>query len=377
MSFFRLLLAEFKSILTNQAILLTVIGGSLMYSFLYPQPYINQIVKEQKIVLIDLDNSSFSQRFAFLVNSSSGVKIEKKADSLQEAKKNIFEGKAMGYLLIPKDFYKDILLRKRPTVSFGADASYFLIYGTIANDILSVIIKLDEKIKLEYKKTQSAKSFNNTKYNSPIVLNQVPLFNANAGYINYVVPAVFILILHQLMVVGAGILGARQNELKKGYWSEVSTFKLLVAKFLALFMIFSPLVLYYLGFSFNFYGISRLASLQDISFLSVLLILSAISFGVFLGSILKRQELVTLISLITSLPLLFSAGFIWPTFLVGDVCTFIASWFPITPAIMAFLKINQLGVDFIYIKNEISQMALLAIMYFFASWLILRIKYKK
>ncbi len=377
MSFFRLLLAEFKSIFTNQAILLTVIGGGLMYSFLYPQPYINQVIKEQKIVLVDLDNSSFSQRFAYLVDASSSVKIQKKAYSIEDAKKSIFKGEAMGYLLIPKSFYKDILLRKRPTVSFGADASYFLIYGAIAENIFEVIKTLDEKIKLDYKKVPKDRNVKGTKYHQPITLNQIPLFNANEGYVNYVVPAVFILILHQLILIGAGILGARQNELGDGYWREVSVLKLLSTKFIVLFILYIPLVLYYLGFCFDIYGISRLASLETMVFLAVLLILCATSLGIFLGSILKRQELVTLISLLSSLPLLFSAGFIWPVFLVGDFCNFFVAWFPVTPAIMAFLKVNQLGADFSLIKGEIVHMLSLGVFYFLASYLVLRIKYKE
>ena len=40
-----------------------------------------------------------------------------------------------------------------------------------------------------------------------VALNMLPVFNPTMGYVNYVVPAVFVLILHQVLLMGTGILG--------------------------------------------------------------------------------------------------------------------------------------------------------------------------
>ena len=41
----------------------------------------------------------------------------------------------------------------------------------------------------------------------PVELVQVPLFNPTASYASYVVPAAFVLILHQTLLMGAAMLG--------------------------------------------------------------------------------------------------------------------------------------------------------------------------
>lgn len=65
-------------------------------------------------------------------------------------------------------------------------------------------------------------------------LNVVPVFNPTMGYVNYVVPAVFVLILHQVLLMGTGILGATQNQRsgrgEQGYWQQVPVLALLLAR---------------------------------------------------------------------------------------------------------------------------------------------------
>ena len=49
-----------------------------------------------------------------------------------------------------------------------------------------------------------------TAANAPVDLVMVPLFNPTASYSSYVVPAAFVLILHQTLLMGAAMLGRRR-----------------------------------------------------------------------------------------------------------------------------------------------------------------------
>ncbi|MFT5003330.1 MAG: ABC-2 type transport system permease protein, partial [Flavobacteriales bacterium] len=55
MSWKQLINREFYAIFTNIPLLVTVFGGVIIYSYLYPLPYLNQIPKEQSIAVINLD----------------------------------------------------------------------------------------------------------------------------------------------------------------------------------------------------------------------------------------------------------------------------------------------------------------------------------
>ncbi|MCF1196870.1 hypothetical protein, partial [Mangrovimonas futianensis] len=61
---------------------------------------------------------------------------------------------------------------------------------------------------------------------APIHLNSVPAFNPGLGYTAYVVPGVLLLVLHQTLLIGTGILGAGQWR-KQGYWRQLTIGRLL------------------------------------------------------------------------------------------------------------------------------------------------------
>jgi ABC-2 type transport system permease protein len=107
--------------------------------------------------------------------------------------------------------------------------------------------------------------------------------------------------------------------------------------------IYLVLFSFYFGYSFESYGINRLATIPDLMTLAFPFLLSVIFLGTVVGLLIPRKELATLVVLLSSLPLVFSAGFIWPTSNMPTVINIIAQFFPSTPAINGFLRLNQMG----------------------------------
>ena len=345
MGLFELIKAELKAILTNPVIVLTVFGGVIFYSFLYPLPYSQQTPQEQEISVINLDNSQLSRQLERMVDATAQVKIVKRAHSIAEAKAQFLNGDVRGILLIPKHFHRDLLLGKSPTLSYSGDASYFLVYGTIVEGLAkaggtlaaqaTVSRLVIDGVPLELAAQQYAQ----------VNLNMKPTFNPSIGYLNYVVPAVFVLILQQTLIMGVGVLGGSEKT-SAGYWNKHSTFLIIAVRSLLFVAIYYLLALYYFGFSFELYGINKLAFPAVMLALLAPFLLSSTFIGVLLGAILPRRELVTFIVLISSMPLIFSAGFIWPLESVPQPMIWLSNLFPCTPAIQSFLMVNQMGAEF-------------------------------
>lgn len=372
MSFYELIKAEFKAIFTNPAIVLTVLGGAILYSFLYPQPYLNQLPRKQKVILIDLDNSRLSRKIARMVNSSPQINLTEQSYDIEKAKSSIQKGEIAGYLLIPKNFYKDVELKKSPTLVYGGNASYFLVYGSIAESIFEVAKEVNEEILLS-RKLHSAKNAN-PKENQPLKLNARPAFNTTLGYINYVIPAVFILIFHQIMLIGASIQGATQTELRVGYWQLVSPLKLMLARFFVYLIVYLPIGFYYMGFCFERYGVPHVASTDVIILFMLTIIVSATSMGMALGELIPRRELATFVVLVSSLPLVFTAGFVWPTYAITPWLSFLVQWVPATPAILSMVELNQMGADFTQVYDKWLQICMLGFFYMILALLLMRRK---
>ena len=135
MTLFELMKRELITILTNPVVTLTIFAGVIFYSFLYPLPYAQQTPLAQKVTVVNLDNSQLSRELERMVDATPQVKITNRAHSIVEAKQQFLEGEVSGILLIPAHFYRDLLLGKSPILSYSGDASYFLVYGTIAEGL--------------------------------------------------------------------------------------------------------------------------------------------------------------------------------------------------------------------------------------------------
>jgi len=351
MTLFKLIKVELHAIFTNPAIILTVFGGVIFYSFLYPLPYSQQTPQEQSITVVNLDKSLTSYQLERMVDATPQVKIVTHANSIEQAKQQFFTGQVRGILVIPTNFYRDLLLGKSPTLSYAGDASYFLVYGTIAEGLSQAGGTLAAKAKVTQLLSNGVPLSQAQQQYSQVKVNLKPTFNPTIGYINYVVPAVFVLILQQTLIIGLGLMGCSEKS-EFGYWVQQSTFKILVTRTLIFVSIYYLMSGYYFGFSFDFYGINKLASPLILIALLAPFLLTSSFIGICLGVLMPRKEWVTVFVLFSSMPLVFSAGFIWPLESVPLPLIWLTNLFPCTPAIQSFLSINQMGAGFSQITTQ-------------------------
>lgn len=372
---------ELKAIFTNPSILFTVFGGVLIYSFLYPLPYTNQLPLEQQIVVVNLDQSELGRKLERMVDATPQVMITARSESIDAAKALVNKGTVQGVLVIPKDFQRDVLLGKSPTLAYGGDAAYFLVYGTIAEGIATAAGTLGATVKVTRMVMAGSDMALAAEHYTAIKLNAQPVFNPTMGYVNYVVPAVFVLILHQTLLIAVGLLGGGQNEYlragQSGYWVHFPARRVVLVRGIVFTLIYLPLVMYYFGFSFSYYHISRLASIMDLALITMPFLLAVIFLGMILGQLIPRRELATVVVLLSSLPLVFSTGFIWPVEMIPEPILLLSQFAPSTPAINAFLRINQMGADFDQVLSLWGQLWLQAVVYgVIAARMMLNVKRK-
>lgn len=380
MNWWDIFILECRAIFGNFAIMLTVFGGVIFYSFLYPIPYTQQIPREQKVVVVNLDGSQLSRKLERMVDATPQVQLCERAYSLEEAQQLFIDKKLAGILVIPEDFYRDLLLGKQPTLSFAGDASYILVYSTVLEGMLGAGGTMAAEVKVSRMVMAGQEMALAAEQYSTIRLNIRPVFNQTMGYVNYVIPAVFILILHQTLIIGTGILCGEQNEERMsgngGYWLEASPIKLLAIRALLFVAIYWILCIYYFGFSFEYYAVQHFANLAELNLLILPFLLGAALLGICIGLMLPRRELATLIVLLSSMPLIFGSGFIWPVEAVPAPITAIIQFVPVVPAINAFLQLNQMGADFSTIMPLYKQMWVCVAVYGLLGWTLLFVRHR-
>lgn len=372
MKFFGVLKSEALRLVKNVSVLTVCILGPLAYFLLYPTPYENDVVRSQKIAIIDEDNTQLSRSLAFFANSSSEVQVKGYATSLKEAQNLLERGEIFGILYIPKGFERDAYLQSAPTLSFLANSSYFLIYGSIINGLYQATQELNPEIKVKQHilyGDYALKGNNHSLQKDLLLLHSSPLFNSSLGYINYALAAVFVVILHQMLVVGMGIFGASYN-----YTANAPILSLLFARMILFALICIPLFAFYFGFGFAYYGIHHHASIQDFWLFSLGFIFAILSFGNFFGSIVSKPYQATVIILLSSLPLIFLLGFIWPLEAIPTPIQTIVQFIPVFHGVNALLRLNEMGADFQSIFPYFKNLLSLGVLYFLLSYLVVLIR---
>ncbi len=333
---------ELAPILANKAALFAIFGGVLGYAILYPQPYLNQQAYNVPVAVIDHNTSQLSRTFIRAIDASPNTQVTTHLTSIHEARPLIEQEAIAGVIYIPRDFTRELVAIEQPSIVVAANAAYFLEFSAVAKGALAGIegtLPTDESN-----------------------LSEIALFDTHGGYLNYVVPAVFILILHQTLVLGVSLIAFSQKQ--NGF--NLSPLVTLVFRLASMLVIYLPLSAFYFYACFWFYDIHHFASLGSLLLATSLFLLATILFGSLLGYCVAKAEHAVLWVLFSSIPLVFSAGFIWPEHLVPDLIVNLLNLVPALSSIDALLKINQMGASIADVSQQLLWLGGLTALYFIA-----------
>jgi len=347
-----LLPLEWRRIINNRSLLVTVIGGLLFYAFLYPQPYRLQTPLQQSIVVINHDGSQLSRQLLRMVDASPLVEVVAQVATIEQAQQQLIEQKISGFLVVPKHFYRDLLLGRSPTLSYAGDASYFLVYGTIVQGLATTSGTLAAQVKVSQMLLQGVPLELASKLHSPVQLQAEAVFNANQGYLDYVVPAVFVIILHQTLLIALGLHASpKRGSSQANVLNYAPMVKVLAVRCLLFVAIYWVMSCFYFGFTFDTLGVHHWAKITDIFKLLLPFLIATVCLGQCIACLLPHRDYATAVGLLSSLPIVFSCGFIWPLDSVPPLINILSDVVPAKPMVLGMLKMNQMAASF----NEVSQ----------------------
>lgn len=359
--------AEITHIVADRAVLLVIVGGLLFYAVLYPLPYQKSVPGEQAIAVLDSDHSAMARQLIRMADAAPQIRVAARPGSMAEAEALLANDEVHGLLVIPEGFERNVYLGNPTSLSFAGDASYFLIYGNVVEGLLTAATTLSVQTQIMGSLLKGDNPMQIPGHIMPMRVITKPVFNPTSGYLNYIVPAVFVLILHQTLLIAAGsvtIKDRARRQLGQPATSLALAIPLRVASFMLIYLLFAML---YFGFFFRLYGIPHVATPGPLLLFSLLFFMAATLFAIWLGYLLPRPELTTVVVLLSSLPIVFTAGFAWPAESLPRWLDVITLLIPVKPGIQGFLAINQMGAPILSIWREMG--VLLGLCALYASWI--------
>ena len=352
--------AEWQRVLGTRGAFILLVLAPLVYGVYYPQPYLNQILRKVPIVVVDNDLSELSRNIVQTLDASGAVKVVARAETLAEAHALLDRGNAFAVVGIPPQTERDVLKGTTVHLPVYADATYFFLFRTLSNGIAVAINTLSAELAAGGARTDGSLVKAALAASSPADILLQPIFNPVGGYASYVVPAAFVLILQQMLLIGASLLTVvALAERRTG-----GAFASVLGRGVAHLSIYLPALALYFIVLPRLYGFSTLGQPLQVFALASIFVLATSFMGQAAGAWFTRPETPTLVFLATSLPQFFLAGFSWPREAIPRPVLAAGYVFPADFAIDGLVRIDQLGASLSEVVHDWRGLWLLAIVYF-------------
>lgn len=367
---------ELKAVFKDQGVLIFFLLVPLAYPLLYAFIYTGEVVREVPAAVVDMNKSTLSREFIRKVDATPDVKIQSHCADMEEAKLLLKESKVYGVIYIPENFSSDINKGIQTQVTLYCDMSGMLYYKAILTASTEVSLKMNKAIKV--KRAGNTTDRQDEISATPITYEAVNLFNPQAGYASFLLPAVLILIIQQTLLLGVGLSAgtARENNrfrdlvpLSRQYQG---TLRIVLGKSSAYFIIYAIVSAYILCVVPKIFSLVQIAQAGTLAAFILPYVLSCIFFAMTCSIFIHHREACMMIYVFTSVPLLFISGVSWPGSAIPTFWRVISWIFPSTFGINGYIAINSMGATLDQVLPEFRALWVQTGVYFLTTCIVYR-----
>jgi ABC-2 type transport system permease protein len=239
---------------------------------------------------------------------------------------------------IPPRAQRDVLKGNTVPLPVYVDATYLFLYKSTAGGIADAISSVVSNLAAGGARSDGSLAKAALAATSPADILLQPIFNPVGGYASYIVPAAFLLILQQTLLMGSAML--TRPALAVTGTRVVAT---VLGRALAHLLLAIPALLLYLIVLPRIYGLPALGRPGQLLVLATPFILATSLLGQAVGARFRSAETAVLLFIGLSIPLLFLVGFAWPREAMPESVLAVGSIFPSEFAIDGLVRLNQTG----------------------------------
>jgi ABC-2 type transport system permease protein len=348
---------EWRRVLADRGVFGLLIIAPVFYGIFYPQPYLGQLVRKIPIAVVDDDRTPLSRRLIQTLDADEAVSVAVRAPALDVAQQALFDRRVFGILDIPRGTEHDVLKGDEARLPAYVDSAYFLVFNRTLQGIVESAADVNVADAAHGLRPDSAVARLALAALSPVELLMEPLYNPTGGYASYVVPAAFVLIIQQTLLMGAATLGALSL-------ARTPSPASLLGRGLAHLTMYLPALALFLVILPRLYGFSTLGRLGDLALFALPFILATSFMGQAAGRFFKHRETAILVFAATTLPQFFLVGVSWPREMIPPLLDQLRRVFPSESAIDGLVRINQMGARLTEVRGDWLFLWLLAALYF-------------
>lgn len=294
---------EFFHVFRDRKTLLMLFGLPVVQIVLFGFALSNE-VKNAKISILDQAKDDGSRAIISRFSASPQFDLEKNLSTAKEIEETFKEGKVKLVIIFPPNFYTDLLHTNKATIQLLTDASDPNTANTLSNYATSVIMEYQDEL------------LQNTALPLQIIPEVRMLYNPELKGAPNFVPGVMALVLMLICVMMTSVSIVKEKEKGTMEILLVSPFKpalVIIAKAIPYLLISLINVTVIILLSVFLLDMPVNGSLALLFVESTLLIITALSLGLFISTLTGSQQTAMLLSMMgMMLPTMLFAGFMFP-----------------------------------------------------------------
>lgn len=372
---------ELMLLLHSQGLILFCLVVPLAYPLIYAFVYTNETVREVPIAVVDECHSNESREFCRKVDATAEVEIMYYTD-LSQAQELMRREQVYAIMRIPSEFSKDLYRGDQTYIGLYSDMRCMLYYKSALLAASNVSLDMNADIKVtRYLKGSTDEQ--EAILRAPVTNSYRPLYNPQSGFASFLIPAVMMLIIQQLLCLTIGTSMGTYRERNRGIGIPINdphfrfSFGVVAGKTLLYFPIFMLIAVYMFAGVTSWFSLPQLGDYITFLRFMVPYVLACVFMALTASALIFRSEDSMLLFVFLSVPLLFLSGMSWPVASEPQFWKYVSYLFPSTFGMHGYVRIQGMGADLSDVAFEYRGLWIQVVAYFITACLIYRRELKK
>lgn len=374
---FEIIVREWGHFKKNNMLKLMLFGGPVLFPVVLGLVYIQAKPLEQPITIVDLDNSSLSQKIIEALDDNQYLRVFRVVGSEQTGLHDLKKGRIEGIVFIPEGFEGDIQQKRHPEIYISLNSLNILTSNYINTGILKTLGVINAGIEVNTLQKSGVPAATAADRFESFSIQTDRFYNPETNYLTFLWPGVVGTSLQQIFLLVIALIFA--YEFEKGTFSALlkkstSASHLIFAKSIPYFLIMMLIWSAMIFILFPLFHVPIIGSAFNILVFSAMFMLALLSLGVFVSCITRTMLLSTDILMIISVPSFILSGFTWPVSQMPSYIQVISEVLPLTPFLNGLRRIVFMGSSLHDVLPEIKSLAIMIIVFGLLGWGVLKLK---
>ena len=345
-----------KILRQEKPLIISIIFALLFIALVMPYVWKSPYIEHVSFAVLDEDNSALSRKITELVKTNNYVDVNYYPSSEDELEKAIKKGKVYGGLIIPKDFSKDVALKKTPDCLVVVDGSNVMVGGNALNGCATVLSTLSAGTELKILEGSGMNPTSaQTSLGSFTAVDRA-VYEPTGGYTPRMMYALMIMLVQQIMLINfvMPLFTERKKYFIRGSKKEnIENIKDILVRIAVVFVsciIISFGALLIVG---KMRGLPLRGNIFVYIVLMILFMLDCLGISIAISAFAKSGTIIRWIYYMLSTTITFFSGAAYPFYMADWLSKIAHAIIPMANLSMAFKALNLKGVGFSILMPDI------------------------